>query len=86
LSHTIKCVNYLGGVLILVHRALTQKEQSYLQDALEMENLCIAKYNVYSDQCQDEALKEMLFNISKNKRDHANAIKDLLNHSQQGYQ
>lgn len=70
----------------MVHRSLTQKEHSYLQDALEMENLCIAKYNVYSDQCQDAELKEMLFTISKNKRAHADTIKDLLNHLQRGYQ
>jgi spore coat protein CotF len=57
---------------------LTQKEKTLLEDALEMENLCITKYNVYADQCQDSDLKNMLFNISKNKRQHINRIKELV--------
>lgn len=70
----------------MAHRSLLQKEKLYLQDAFEMENLCIAKYNVYSDQCQDDALKELLFDISKNKRQHADTIKQLLNESSEDYQ
>lgn len=57
---------------------LTSKEKGYLTDALQIENLCIAKYNVYSDQCEDESLKQMLYKISKNKRQHANRVKQLL--------
>nr|WP_092067895.1 hypothetical protein [Dendrosporobacter quercicolus]NSL46833.1 ferritin-like domain-containing protein [Dendrosporobacter quercicolus DSM 1736]SDL65612.1 hypothetical protein SAMN04488502_101472 [Dendrosporobacter quercicolus] len=57
---------------------LTQKEQSFLEDALEMENLCITKYSVYAEQCQDDDLKDLLFNISKNKRQHVNRINHLL--------
>lgn len=57
---------------------LTQKEQSFLEDALEMENLCMTKYSVYADQCQDDDLKDLLFNISKNKRQHVNRINHLL--------
>lgn len=60
---------------------LTQKERALLEDALEMENLCITKYNVYADQCQDLDLKDMLFNISKNKRQHINRIKQLVGQS-----
>lgn len=69
----------LGGDL-MVYGDLTQKEMSYLQDALEMENLCLAKYSVYADQCQDNELKDLLFNISKNKRQHANEIKQIMRH------
>lgn len=65
---------------------LSQKEKLYLQDALEMENLCIAKYNVYAGQCQDEELKDLLFDISKNKRYHADCIKRMLSKSNRSYQ
>lgn len=65
---------------------LTTKEKLYLQDALEMENLCITKYNVYADQCQDEELKDIMFAISKNKRRHADVIKQLTSQSSRKYQ
>ena len=55
-----------------------QKEQSYLQDALQMENLCMTKCSVYADQCQDQALKSLLFEMAKTKRHHANRLKQLL--------
>lgn len=56
---------------------LTQKEKSYLEDALQMENLALTKYSVYADQCQDNELKSLLFSISKNKRQHADRLKQL---------
>ncbi|GBG56125.1 hypothetical protein SPFL3102_01397 [Sporomusaceae bacterium FL31] len=64
---------------------LTQKEKSFLEDALEMENLCVTKYNVYADQCQDADLKNIMFNISKNKRQHINRIKQLLGDTTSSY-
>ncbi|SMC55537.1 ferritin-like domain-containing protein [Sporomusa malonica] len=60
---------------------LTQKENSYLEDALQMENLALTKYNVYADQCQDSELKGLLFSISKNKRQHADRLKQLIGQS-----
>ncbi|SDD42953.1 ferritin-like domain-containing protein [Sporomusa acidovorans] len=57
----------------------TQKEKMYLEDALQMENLAISKYNVYADQCRDSEIKSLLFSISKNKRQHADRIKQLIN-------
>jgi rubrerythrin len=65
---------------------LTPKERLYLQDALEMENLCIAKYSVYADQCQDEELKDTMFVLSKNKRRHADAIKRIIGQANRKYQ
>lgn len=65
---------------------LTQKEQAYLEDALQMENLCIVKCSVYADQCADHELKNMLFRITKNKRHHANIIKQELDKSEWQYQ
>ncbi|MCC5466362.1 hypothetical protein [Pelosinus baikalensis] len=66
--------------------SLTQKERAYLKDALELENLCIAKYSVYADQCVDHELKNMMFSIAKNKRHNANMIKQELGNSEFLYQ
>ncbi|MDF2636562.1 MAG: hypothetical protein K0R78_3436 [Pelosinus sp.] len=60
---------------------LTQKEKSYLEDALQMENLALTKYNVYADQCQDHDIKGLLFNISQSKRQHAERLKQLIGQS-----
>jgi hypothetical protein len=57
---------------------MTHKERNYLEDALQLENLCIAKCGVYADQCQNQELKSLLFGIAKNKRYHADNIKGLL--------
>lgn len=65
---------------------LTQKEQAYLNDALQMENLCIAKCSVYADQCKDQDLKNMMFSIAKRKRSHANMIKQELGQFNSSYQ
>lgn len=60
---------------------LTQKEKNYLEDALQLENLAITKYNVYADQCQDHELKDLFFAISQNKRQHADRLKQLIGKS-----
>ena len=60
---------------------LTPKERSYLEDALQMENLCIAKCSVYVDQCEDRAMKSLLFDLAKTKRRHAGQIRQLLDRS-----
>jgi hypothetical protein len=60
---------------------LTAKERSYLQDALQMENLCIAKCNVYADQSQNQALRSIVYELSRNKRNHANQLKRMLGQS-----
>lgn len=59
--------------------ALTSKERMYLEEALRLENMCVAKYNVYADKCQDDDLKAELFALSKSKRRNSNRIKQLLN-------
>lgn len=64
---------------------LTPKERTYLQDALQMENLGIAKCGVYADQCQDQAMKSLLFDVARNKRYHANQLKQLLSQQQGAY-
>jgi hypothetical protein len=63
------------------NNSLTSKEKTYLTDALEMENLCIAKCGVYADQCQDSEIKNLISSISKNKRQHADQIKQIMGQS-----
>lgn len=65
---------------------LTAKEKSYLEDAISMENLFITKLGVYADQSQDQSLKNLLFQISKNKRDHATTLKQMLQADRYTYQ
>lgn len=60
------------------HHSITRKERAYLEDALQMENLGIAKCSVYADQCQNQALRSLLHDVAANKRSHANHIKQLL--------
>ncbi len=62
--------------------SLTPKERSYLQDALQMENLGIAKCGVYADHCQDQAMKSLLHDVARNKRYHANQLKRVLGQQQ----
>ena len=57
---------------------LTPKERGYIQDALQMENLCIAKCNVYADQSQNQALRSLVYELARNKRNHANQLKRML--------
>ena len=59
----------------------TSKEQTYLSDAWQMENLAWTKCNLYAEQCEDREIKSLLFSISKNKRQHADQLKQMLNGS-----
>ncbi|QDR80622.1 ferritin-like domain-containing protein [Sporomusa termitida] len=65
---------------------LTGKEKGYLEEALEMENLALAKYSVYADYCQDPELKSLLFDMSQNKRRHADRLKQLTGKAGTSYQ
>ncbi|WP_425060978.1 hypothetical protein SCACP_17440 [Sporomusa carbonis] len=69
---------YYGGNY---SQKFNQKEKNYLEDAIQMENLALAKYSVYADQCQDAELKSLLFSISKNKRQHADRLKQIMGQS-----
>ena len=42
---------------------LTQKEISYLKDALSHEQICVTKYNNYANQMQDTELSSMFNNL-----------------------
>jgi len=60
---------------------LTPKEQSYLDDSLQMENLCLTKCAIYADQCQRPELKSLFSDHAKLKRQHVNELKRLLSQS-----
>ncbi|WP_040683445.1 hypothetical protein [Thermosinus carboxydivorans] len=64
---------------------LSIKEKSYLEDALELENLCLVKCSVYADQCEDKELKQLMFDITKNKRRRADRMKRLLGQTHAAY-
>ncbi|VBB08292.1 Hypothetical protein LUCI_3563 [Lucifera butyrica] len=66
--------------------SVTQKEKAYLEDALQMENLCITKYSVYMDQCQDREIKNLLSDIARNKRQHVDTLKQVLSGQVSSYQ
>lgn len=57
---------------------LNPKERSYAQDALQAENLCLTKCNLYADQCQNQALKSLLYEHMSVKRQHADNLKQIL--------
>lgn len=59
---------------------LTQspKEHFFLNNALDLENLCISKCSLYAEQCQDNEIKSFLWNMTKKKRRHADQIKEVL--------
>jgi rubrerythrin len=65
-------------IVLLNQDLLAQRDLHFLSGALELENLSIAKYSVYADQCADEDLKTLMFQIAKNKRQHADQIKQAL--------
>ena len=57
---------------------LTAKEHAYLTDSLELENLCIAKYDFYADQCQDAEIRDLIGSIVDTKRQHASRLRKLV--------
>ncbi|CUH94260.1 hypothetical protein P22_0326 [Propionispora sp. 2/2-37] len=61
---------------------LSEKDVMYLQEAMELENLCITKCAVYADQCQDPNIKNLFSHIAKTKRQHADKIKLVLEKKQ----
>lgn len=69
----------------MVNNNLTEKEKTYLEDAMSMENLIMTKLVVYADQCQDKELTDMMFRMAKSKRDHANTMKQMLQSGARNY-
>jgi len=57
---------------------LTQKEISYLKDALSHEQICVTKYNNYANQMQDTELSSMFKNLANREQQHIDTINKLL--------
>ena len=62
---------------------ITHKEKELLQEALEHENICIAKYREYASQLQDPQLKSLFNDLQTKEENHAQTISQLL--QQGGY-
>lgn len=58
---------------------LTQKETTLLSDLKSQEQLCIEKYNQYSQQAHDPELKKLFSTLSENERKHLDTINQILN-------
>lgn len=63
--------------------SLTQKEQQFLNEAKEYEELCIAKYETYANQLTDQELKSLFQQIANKERDHYNQIEQIMQQYQQ---
>lgn len=57
---------------------LSQRERNCLEDVWQMENLNIAKFSAYAEQCGDQNIKLALADIARTKRHHVSKIKQLL--------
>lgn len=57
---------------------LTQKENYLLQDQKTQEELCIKKYNKYSNQAEDEELKQLFSSHAQQEQQHLDTINQIL--------
>ncbi|HHT50645.1 MAG TPA: spore coat protein [Eubacteriaceae bacterium] len=58
---------------------LTQKERMLLEDQKSQEEICIKKYNDYSNQAQNPQLKQLCKDIGQKEVEHLNTINSILN-------
>jgi len=80
-----------GGFVVNIQ--LTQKERLLLEDQKHHEQLCIQKYNLYSELVQDPQLKQMFKDFAAQEQKHLDTINQILsgqvpsmNQNQQGGQ
>ena len=57
---------------------LSQKERMFLQDLKHHEQLCIQKYNKYSNEAQDPQLKQLFQNHATHEQQHFNTVNQIL--------
>jgi spore coat protein CotF len=57
---------------------LSQKERSLLEDQKAHEELCIKKYNNYSNQAKDPQLKQLFENHVQKEQEHLKSINQIL--------
>ena len=58
--------------------SLTQKEKFLLEDEKSHEELCIKKYNTYSNQANDPQLKQLFQTLGQKEEQHLQSINQLL--------
>ena len=57
---------------------LTQKEKTLLQDQKKNEEICIKKYNDYSNQAQDPQLKQIFNSNAQQEQQHLDTINQIM--------
>lgn len=57
---------------------LSQKEKMLLQDQLHHEDMCIKKYNKYSNEAQDQQIKQLFNTHASHEQQHYNTINQIL--------
>ncbi|MBE6533262.1 MAG: ferritin-like domain-containing protein [Ruminococcaceae bacterium] len=57
---------------------LSQKETTLLQDLKSQEQLCIEKYNKYSQMAHDTELKTLFTNLAQNEQKHLDTVTQIL--------
>lgn len=58
---------------------LSQKGRMLLQDQIKHEEVCIQKYNNYSNQAQDPQLKQLFKSYADQEQNHYNTLNQILN-------
>jgi len=61
---------------------LSQKERMLLEDQKQQEEICVIKYQNYSQQAQDQQLKQLFSTLSAEEQHHL----DMINQMLQGHQ
>lgn len=57
---------------------LTQKETSLLEDLVEQEQVCVEKYNKYSNEATDQQLKNLFSQIGSVESQHLDTINQVI--------
>lgn len=70
----------IGGAAIIVQ--LTQKERLLLEDEKKQEDICIIKYQNYSQQAKDAQLKQMFSTIATEEQHHVDMLNQMLSGQQ----
>jgi spore coat protein CotF len=64
--------------VIILAITLTTKEKMLLQDQKAHEELCIKKYQNYSNQAQDPQLKQLFRSLAQKEQEHLNSLNQIL--------
>ncbi|MGI5901174.1 MAG: spore coat protein [Desulfitobacteriia bacterium] len=56
----------------------TQKERMLIEDVKSQEQLCIKKYNKYTEQAQDPQLKQLFSSLAQKEQEHFDTLNQML--------